>query len=69
LVLRRISVELAERYLKQGRILDNVTGKNLTCFLFENDKYGFEVSIPNPSRGKMFQNLYRAQSIHILSCV
>jgi hypothetical protein len=52
---RRISLELANRYLKQGYIRDTIKGQNYTCFIFENDKGGYEVSIPNPSRNECFK--------------
>lgn len=52
---RRINIQLADRYLKQGHIIDDVNGKNYTGFLFENDAGGFEVSIPNPSRNECFK--------------
>lgn len=52
---RRISLKLANLYLKQGYILDIETGKKYNGFLFENDKGGHEVSIPNPQRGECFK--------------
>lgn len=52
---RRISLALANKYLKQGQILDTVTGRKYTGFLFENDKHGYEVSIPNPRTNRSFK--------------
>lgn len=52
---RRISLKLANQYLKQGHILDMDTNREYTAFLFENDKGGYEVSIPNPSKGECFK--------------
>jgi len=52
---RRISLKLADKYLKQGHILDTANGNKYTCFLFENDKGGYEVSIPNPKRQDCFK--------------
>lgn len=52
---RRISQKVANRYLKQGYILDTVTGKKYVGFLFENDKGGYEVSIPNPRNNQSFK--------------
>lgn len=65
---RRISTALANIYLKQGMILDTVTGKHYTGFLFENDKGGYEVSIPNPSRNTCFKTIIgRKASSRVLS--
>ncbi|MFD0750621.1 toprim domain-containing protein [Mucilaginibacter calamicampi] len=55
LVRRRVSVGLANLYLKQGQIHDTVTNKKYYGFLFENDKGGFEVSIPNPAKNTSFK--------------
>jgi hypothetical protein len=52
---RRISLELANLYLKQGYILNIVTQKKYCAFLFPNDKGGYEVSIPNTKRGECFK--------------
>jgi hypothetical protein len=52
---RRISLELANLYLKQGYILNTVTQKQYCAFLFPNDKGGYEVSIPNTKRGECFK--------------
>lgn len=52
---RRISPRLAQIYLKQGFILDTATEKKYTGFLFENDKGGYEVSIPNPTKAECFK--------------
>ncbi|MFD1258114.1 toprim domain-containing protein [Mucilaginibacter terrae] len=60
---RRISLELANLYLKQGYIRDTVTGKTYTSFLFENDKGGYEVSIPNPKQEKCFKTCIGAKAI------
>jgi hypothetical protein len=59
---RRISKRLAEIYLKQGYIQDTVTGKNYTGFLFQNDEQGYEVSIPNPSKGECFKTCIGSKS-------
>jgi len=52
---RRVSLELADLYLKQGHILNTINGKQYVGFLFENSKGGYEVSIPNPQSGKSFK--------------
>jgi len=52
---RKISLELANLYLKQGHILNTVTNGKYYAFLFPNDKGGYEVSIPNPKRGECFK--------------
>lgn len=52
---RRISLKLADMYLKQGHILDTVTNKTYTGFLFENDKGGYEASIPKPNQRSCFK--------------
>lgn len=52
---RRLSLKIANLYLKQGGILDSETGKKYIGFLFENDKGGYEVSIPNPQKGESFK--------------
>ena len=52
---RRISPKLANEYLRQGYILDTATQKKYTAFLFENDKGGYEVSIPNPKKEESFK--------------
>ncbi|OJW12508.1 toprim domain-containing protein [Mucilaginibacter sp. 44-25] len=52
---RRIDLKLASLYLNQGRILDKESGKKYTGFLFENDRHGYEVSIPNPKSGSSFK--------------
>lgn len=52
---RRISLTLANLYLKQGYILDTESKKKYHGFLFENDKGGYEVSIPNPQRQECFK--------------
>ncbi|WP_374949574.1 toprim domain-containing protein [Mucilaginibacter sp.] len=52
---RRISLKVANLYLKQGYILDTVTNKKYNGFLFENDKGGYEVSIPNPVKQECFK--------------
>lgn len=52
---RRISLNVADRYLKQGLILDTVTQKKFTAFLFENDKQGYECIVPNPKKGNCFR--------------
>ena len=59
---RRISLKLADLYLKEGQIIDTDTGKKYTCFLFENDKGGYEVSIPNPTQGKCFKTCIGAKA-------
>ncbi|MBA9076554.1 toprim domain-containing protein [Rufibacter quisquiliarum] len=59
---RRISYELANLYLKQGYILDTVTGKKYYGILFENDKGGYEVSIPNPKRQECFKTCIGAKA-------
>jgi len=46
---------LANLYLKEGTILDTATNQKYTGFLFENDKYGYEVSIPNPAKNACFK--------------
>ena len=43
------------KYLKQANIEDTATGKKYNGFAFENDKQGFEISIPNPSKGTSFK--------------
>lgn len=53
---RRVSRELASLYLKQGYIEDTVTNRKYWGFLFENDKGGFELSIPNPKSGQTFKS-------------
>ncbi len=60
---RRISQEVANLYLKQGYILDITTGKKYNGFLFENDKGGYEVSIPNPQQEKCFKTCIGAKAI------
>jgi hypothetical protein len=55
LARRKISLKLANLYLKQGYIEDTITGKKYNGFLFENDKGGFELSIPNPKRNECFK--------------
>ena len=60
---RRISFELANLFLKQGYILDTVTGKKYNGFLFENDKGGYEVSIPNPKRQECFKTCIGSKAI------
>ena len=52
---RRISLKLANEYLKQGEILDTETNVKYIGFLFENDNMGYEVSIPNPKKGECFK--------------
>lgn len=52
---RRITKQLATVYLKQGHILDTVSGRRYYGFLFENDKGGYEVSVPNPHRNECFK--------------
>lgn len=54
---RRIPLDLANRYLKQAWIRDNkYPSRKLNGFAFKNDeKYGWEISIPNPQKGKSFK--------------
>ena len=52
---RGISLATAAPYLQQGYILDNETGKKYNGFAFRNDKGGYEISIPNPSRNSSFK--------------
>lgn len=59
---RRIFIELADRYLKEGRIVDNATGNICPCFLFENDKRGYEVEILNPSNNEFSKTHIGAQA-------
>jgi hypothetical protein len=60
---RKVSVELAELYLKQGQILNTVNGKTYYGFLFENSKGGYELSIPNPEKGTSFKTCIGAKAI------
>lgn len=52
---RGLSLELVSKYVKQAHIDDTKTGKQYTGLAFANDQNGFEVSIPNPSRGESFK--------------
>jgi hypothetical protein len=52
---RGISLATAAPYLQQGYILDSETGKKYNGFAFRNDKGGYEISIPNPSRNSSFK--------------
>jgi len=63
---RRISPRVANIYLKQGSILDTVTERKYIGFLFENDKDGHEVSIPNPKSGQCFKTCIGPKSSSFL---
>lgn len=53
---RKIPMALADRYLKQAFIRDNkFPNRKLNGIAFANDKGGYEISIPNPKRGKSFK--------------
>jgi hypothetical protein len=43
------------KHLKQANIEDTTTGKKYNGFAFANDKQGFEISIPNPSKAMSFK--------------
>jgi len=62
LVRRKITIELAEIYLKQAQIIDTVRNSKYYVFLFENDKGGHEVIIPNPKRGTTFKTCIGAKA-------
>lgn len=63
---RKISVELANLWLKQGYILDTATDKKYNGFLFENEKGGYEVSIPNRQQEKCFKTCIGAKAMTIV---
>lgn len=52
---RCLSMATVAPFLKQAHILDNRTGNKLTGFAFQNDAFGWEISIPNPKAGKSFK--------------
>ena len=66
LTKRRITLEMANLYLKQAQILDTVTNKSYYGFLFENDKGSYEVSIPNPIQGNCFKTCIGNKSIRTI---
>ncbi|OOQ62191.1 toprim domain-containing protein [Mucilaginibacter pedocola] len=60
---RKISLELASLYLKQGHILNTVSNKQYYGFLFANDRGGYELSIPNPNKGTSFKTCIGTKAI------
>ena len=52
---RRLSLATVSPFLRQADILDSKTGNKLTGFAFQNDEFGWEISIPNPKAGKSFK--------------
>ena len=63
---RRVGNQLAQRYLRQSQFTDGETGKKYAGLAFGNDKGGWEVSVPNPQRGKTFKTALGAKSITTL---
>ncbi len=52
---RRLSLNTVTPFIKQADIHDTKTGNKLTGFSFQNDEFGWEISIPNPNAGKSFK--------------
>ena len=60
---RRVSPELASRYLNQVYLQDTLKpDKKQNGFAFANDKGGQEISIPNPAKGTSFKTSTRPKS-------
>lgn len=55
LARRCLTLATVQPLLKQAHILDTATKKTYYGFAFENDKGGYELSIPNPKRGECFK--------------
>lgn len=59
---RGISLETAAPFLMQAAIQDTKTGKIYYGFCFRNSKNGWEISIPNPTRGANFKTCIGAKA-------
>lgn len=60
---RRISLEVANLYLKQVYLKDTENpDRNLNGLAFPNSKGGYEISIPNPATGKAFKTSTRPKA-------
>lgn len=55
---RRLSLATVAPFLRQADIRDTKTGNKLTGFAFQNDEFGWEISIPNPKAGKSFKTSF-----------
>ena len=54
---RRISPSVGNQYLKQAYFKDTTTGKSFNGFAFANDREGYEISVPNPTKGISFKTV------------
>lgn len=52
---RGLTIATVNDHLKQIVLLDTKTRKTYNGFAFQNDKGGYEISIPNPNRGASFK--------------
>lgn len=58
-----LSLVTVQDSLKQVSILDTKTKKTYNGFAFENDKGGYEISIPNPKKGESFKTTIKPKGI------
>jgi hypothetical protein len=60
---RGLSLATVQPHLKQAYILDTKTSKTYNGFAFENDKGGYEISIPNPRKCETFKTTVKPKGI------